>query len=671
MAILEVRNVYKSFGGNLVLEDVSMNAELGQVTSLIGPNGAGKSTLLNIVSGFLKADSGSVVMDGREIIGSPPFKCFKAGIARTFQDSQVLYYMNGLDNVVVSSPGQRGELEYNALLRPGMVAAEESERRAEAMGHLTELNIQSKAASLSQALSYGQQKLLEFARMLNSRAQVFLLDEPMAGIHPDLIAGLSEMIRSAAVDHGKAVILVEHNLKVVMDVSDYVVVVRGEGCRGGPAVRSRERRTPHERVPGIRVQCRYLRPQDLLVSYGPKQILNGVSMGVDAGKVTTIVGHNGAGKSTLIKGVYGVARVTGGSVTFDGHDITNHAPYDNIKDGMGYLAQGGQVFADLPVEDNLKLGGYALPNELIPERLEQAYQMFPILDRRRRSDADTLSGGERQMLAIAMTLMLKPKLMLMDEPSGALAGPILEQISAIIRSLVEEVGIGILLVEQNVEMGIRGRGQRPRRRGGQGHLQRHARRPERPRGPQAFARPGVTARNALPYMPLAGSIRHMATTDVITQEVHPRAAGRHRARDAGRGAPHGVLHHHPRVSRLLRGHHGRLRRGRRAVLAAANAPRRVPGLRAGRPRLLPARRDGGGRLLPGQSSVLLRLSAPERHGRGAAGVPRGRGHRVLRQHGAQGRTSAGSRRVRATRSRGTCSVTVCRSCRCSSSATAR
>ncbi|MYA50465.1 MAG: ATP-binding cassette domain-containing protein [Chloroflexi bacterium] len=234
MAILEVRNVNKSFGGNLVLEDVSMNAELGQVTSLIGPNGAGKSTLLNIVSGFLKADSGSVVMDGHEIIGSPPFKCFKAGIARTFQDSQVLYYMNGLNNVVVSSPGQRGELEYNALLRPRMVAAEERERSAEAMEHLTELNIQSKAASLAQALSYGQQKLLEFARMLNSRAQVFLLDEPMAGIHPDLIAGLSAMIRSAAVDHGKAVILVEHNLKVVMDVSDYVVVVRGEVVVEGP-----------------------------------------------------------------------------------------------------------------------------------------------------------------------------------------------------------------------------------------------------------------------------------------------------------------------------------------------------------------------------------------------------------------------------------------------------
>ena len=125
-----------------------------------------------------------------------------------------------------------------------------------------------------------------------------------------------------------------------------------------------------------------------------------------------------------------------------GQDITNHAPYDNIKSGVGYLAQGAQVFSDLTIEDNLKLGGYALPPELVPERIEQAYQMFPILDRRRRSDADTLSGGERQMLALGMTLMLKPQLLLMDEPSGALAGPIVQQILGTIRNLAEEAGRG-------------------------------------------------------------------------------------------------------------------------------------------------------------------------------------------------------------------------------------
>ena len=121
---------------------------------------------------------------------------------------------------------------------------------------------------------------------------------------------------------------------------------------------------------------------------------------------------------------------------------------------MGYLAQGAQVFSDLTIEDNLKLGGYALPPELVPERIEQAYQMFPILDRRRRSDADTLSGGERQMLALGMTLMLKPQLLLMDEPSGALAGPIVQQILGTIRNLAEEAGVGILLVEQNVDAGL-------------------------------------------------------------------------------------------------------------------------------------------------------------------------------------------------------------------------
>lgn len=234
MAILEVKHVDKSFGGFKALDDVSLAAEEGQVTGLIGPNGAGKSTLLNIISGFLELDRGQILVDGRDITGLPPHRCFEAGIARTFQDSQVLFYMTGLDNVVVSSPGQRGELEHNALFRPLMVAREERERRVEAMGHLERLNIPEKATSLAQALSYGQQKLLEFGRMLNSRARVFLLDEPMAGIHPDLIEGVGQLIKTAATEDGKAVILVEHNLKTVMELSDHVVVVREHVVLEGP-----------------------------------------------------------------------------------------------------------------------------------------------------------------------------------------------------------------------------------------------------------------------------------------------------------------------------------------------------------------------------------------------------------------------------------------------------
>ena len=234
MALLEVRNISKSYGGNRVLDDVSFDAEPGVVTGLIGPNGAGKSTLLNIISGFARADSGSVRIDGTELAGRPPYHCFKSGIARTFQDSQVFPYMTGMENVVISSSPGIGRSEFNVLLRPRAVRKEERAKSDEAMDLLGLVNLQDKAKSMSQALSYGQQKLLEFARMLNSQAKVFLLDEPMAGIHPDLIEGLGKLIADAAENHGKAVILVEHNLRVVMELCNHVVVVRGKMLLEGP-----------------------------------------------------------------------------------------------------------------------------------------------------------------------------------------------------------------------------------------------------------------------------------------------------------------------------------------------------------------------------------------------------------------------------------------------------
>ncbi|PZC46685.1 MAG: branched-chain amino acid transport system ATP-binding protein [Chloroflexi bacterium] len=233
MATLEVQGVGKSFGGYTALEDIGLSLDAGSIMGVIGPNGAGKSTLINIISGFLKPDTGTVKINGKDITGKAPYRVFKSGIARTFQDSQVFGYMTGLENVMVSAPWGIGVQEYNVLARPFAVAREEKQKREEAMAHLAQVNITDKARSMAQALSYGQQKLLEFARMLNSRANVFLLDEPMAGIHPDLVDGLKALIVAMAKEHNKAVILVEHNLKVVMEMSDYVTVIRNSVLLSG------------------------------------------------------------------------------------------------------------------------------------------------------------------------------------------------------------------------------------------------------------------------------------------------------------------------------------------------------------------------------------------------------------------------------------------------------
>jgi branched-chain amino acid transport system ATP-binding protein len=190
--------------------------------------------------------------------------------------------------------------------------------------------------------------------------------------------------------------------------------------------------------------------------YGSKEVLHGVSIAVATREIVAFIGHNGAGKSTLLKAIFGIVPVTAGRVLFDGADVTNRPPYRNVRDGLAYCLQGGQVFSELTVEDNLKLGREAV-EDAAADGLDDAalWELFPMLLRKRRAVATTLSGGERQLLALAMTLLARPRLCLLDEPSAGLAPLLVEQLGDLIQRINRELGVTILLVEQNVGLAMR------------------------------------------------------------------------------------------------------------------------------------------------------------------------------------------------------------------------
>lgn len=191
-----------------------------------------------------------------------------------------------------------------------------------------------------------------------------------------------------------------------------------------------------------------LQVTDLDVFYGQVQVLRGVSLEVGANEALAVLGANGAGKSTLMKTLAGWLQPRRGRVLFQGRDVTRLAPWERAAIGIALVPEGGRVFRDLNVLDNLRLGAYLQPDEVMPRRLEEVFALFPILAERKGQLAKTLSGGEQQMLAIGRALMSRPRLLLVDEISMGLMPVLVKQVFGVLNEL-RQTGVSILLTEQN------------------------------------------------------------------------------------------------------------------------------------------------------------------------------------------------------------------------------
>ncbi len=194
--------------------------------------------------------------------------------------------------------------------------------------------------------------------------------------------------------------------------------------------------------------------RQLSVDYGQVRVLHGVSIDVPRGGRVALIGANGAGKSTLVNAICGIVPTAEGSVEFDGQPLTRRAPEQIVRLGVVQVAEGRQLFPGLSVEENLHMGAYTVTDpKQVKQTLAEVYGMFTVLGERRRALAQTLSGGEQQMLAIGRALMAQPRMIIFDEPSLGLAPLFVERIFAVLQRLSER-GIPILLIEQNVRLSL-------------------------------------------------------------------------------------------------------------------------------------------------------------------------------------------------------------------------
>lgn len=225
MALLEVKNLTKNFGGLTAVSDVSLSLNSGELVGLIGPNGAGKTTLFNLLTGVYEPSEGKVVLDGTLLNGKSPAKIASLGLSRTFQNIRLFKDMTVLENVLVGLSNKHSDHLLASLLRLPKYYQSEADLRQKALDLLAIFDLAEEADTLAKNLAYGQQRRLEIVRALATEPKILFLDEPAAGMNPQETAELTALIRQIQKDFKMTIILIEHDMNLVMEVTERIYVL--------------------------------------------------------------------------------------------------------------------------------------------------------------------------------------------------------------------------------------------------------------------------------------------------------------------------------------------------------------------------------------------------------------------------------------------------------------
>jgi branched-chain amino acid transport system ATP-binding protein len=457
---ISVRNVAVDFGGVRAVRNLSFDAKAGAITSIIGPNGAGKTTALNVICGFYQPKEGTVKLGERIVSELRPYQIPRAGIARTYQTSQLFETLSVIDNILIAL--RRGSLDLSALVD----ARHDEESVAIGESLLAFVGYAGAIDRPAGTLSHVDRRLVEIARALAIRPAVLVLDEPAAGLDAEDTAAIDDLLRKLAAI-GITIILVEHHMELVMGVSSHVIVLdAGAKIAEGPPLKVAAEPAVHAAYLGVGEPTERKRARGLAVDgnplltvralsagYGAATIVRDAALDIAEGELVAILGTNGAGKTTLMRALSGLIRPIAGDVRFLDTRIDRLAADRIASLGLILVPEGRQVFPDLSVLDNLRLGAYARPSADEAAMIDALLERFAALKRRRHQRAGLLSGGEQQMLAIARGLMAQPKVLMLDEPSLGLAPRLLEILYDLLAEMREE-GTTMLLVDQAAALAL-------------------------------------------------------------------------------------------------------------------------------------------------------------------------------------------------------------------------
>ena len=472
-ATLELRGLTVTFGGSYAVSDASFRVSAGEVVGIVGPNGSGKTTLIDAVTGFVAMKSGSILLNGVDISRSNATRRSRAGVSRTFQGLELFVDMTVADNLRVASEPQKWQSYLTSLLPSRPRGLSDT-----AAAIASALDLADDLERTPDQLSFGRRRLVAIARAVAARPSVLLLDEPAAGLGPADTRELALLLRRLADEMGLAIILVEHDVGLIAEVCDRLVVLdRGsviatglpQDVLGLPEVErayfgitedadspglaaSSPASTPGkaqfssslgDRSAAQRSGSPVLATAGLVCGYGALAAVRELDITVEAGEVVALLGPNGAGKTTTLLTLAGALKPLAGTVCWEGNPTTESL-HARAGRGLAFVTEERSVFANLTSRDNLRLG-----------RGEEsaALNLFPELQPLLGRKGGLLSGGEQQMLALARALASDPKVLLADELSLGLAPGIVSRLFQAVQASAR-AGAAVIIVEQYTQRAL-------------------------------------------------------------------------------------------------------------------------------------------------------------------------------------------------------------------------